>query len=99
MQNTAGFMNRFIDVPQAVSLLNQERTQQPAVRFAGEGEPDGVLRRQDDAEHALERAERDAGGRALQPLDGDHAGDGVGTDVDSVRLHGDGQLLAAIHVK
>ena len=26
MQNTAGFMNRFIDVPQAVSLLNQERT-------------------------------------------------------------------------
>jgi hypothetical protein len=26
MQNAAGFMNRFIDVPQAVSLLNQERT-------------------------------------------------------------------------
>jgi hypothetical protein len=26
MQNSAGFMNRFIDVPQAVSLLNQERT-------------------------------------------------------------------------
>jgi len=26
LQNTAGFMNRFIDVPQAVSLLNQERT-------------------------------------------------------------------------
>jgi hypothetical protein len=26
MQNVAGFMNRFIDVPQAVSLLNQERT-------------------------------------------------------------------------
>ncbi len=25
MQNAAGFMNRFIDVPQAVSLLNQER--------------------------------------------------------------------------
>ena len=26
MQNTAGFMNRFIDLPQTVSLLNQERT-------------------------------------------------------------------------
>ena len=26
MQNAAGFQNRFIDVPQAVSLLNQERT-------------------------------------------------------------------------
>ena len=26
MQNAAGFMNRFIDVPQTVSLLNQERT-------------------------------------------------------------------------
>jgi hypothetical protein len=26
MQNAAGFMNRFIDVPQAISLLNQERT-------------------------------------------------------------------------
>jgi hypothetical protein len=26
MQNAAGFMNRFIDLPQAVSLLNQERT-------------------------------------------------------------------------
>ena len=26
LQNTAGFLNRFIDVPQAVSLLNQERT-------------------------------------------------------------------------
>jgi hypothetical protein len=26
MQNAAGFMNHFIDVPQAVSLLNQERT-------------------------------------------------------------------------
>jgi hypothetical protein len=26
MQNVAGFMNRFIDLPQAVSLLNQERT-------------------------------------------------------------------------
>ncbi len=26
LQNAAGFMNRFIDVPQAVSLLNQERT-------------------------------------------------------------------------
>jgi hypothetical protein len=26
MQNAAGFMNRFIDVPQAVSLLNQERS-------------------------------------------------------------------------
>jgi hypothetical protein len=26
MQNAAGFLNRFIDVPQAVSLLNQERT-------------------------------------------------------------------------
>ena len=26
MQSAAGFMNRFIDVPQAVSLLNQERT-------------------------------------------------------------------------
>ena len=62
MQNTAGFMNRFIDVPQAVSLLNQERTQQPAVRFPGEGQPDGLLRRQDDAQHALERAERDPGG-------------------------------------
>src|SRR5690242_18883543 len=26
MQNAAGFGNRFIDVPQTVSLLNQERT-------------------------------------------------------------------------
>jgi hypothetical protein len=26
LQNTAGFMNRFIDLPQTVSLLNQERT-------------------------------------------------------------------------
>jgi hypothetical protein len=26
MQNTAGFMNRFIDQPQTVSLLNQERS-------------------------------------------------------------------------
>ncbi len=26
MQNTAGFMNRFLDLPQTVSLLNQERT-------------------------------------------------------------------------
>jgi len=26
MQNAAGFMNRFLDVPQTVSLLNQERT-------------------------------------------------------------------------
>jgi hypothetical protein len=26
MQNAAGFMNRFIDLPQVVSLINQERT-------------------------------------------------------------------------
>ena len=38
-------MNRFIDLPQTVSLLNQERTQQQAVRFAGGGEPDRLLRR------------------------------------------------------
>ena len=26
LQNAAGFMNRFLDLPQTVSLLNQERT-------------------------------------------------------------------------
>ncbi|MCL5743743.1 MAG: hypothetical protein M1541_07425, partial [Acidobacteria bacterium] len=26
MQSTAGFMNRFIDLPQTVSLINQERS-------------------------------------------------------------------------
>ena len=89
-------MNRFIDLPQTVSLLNQERTQQPAVRFAG-ARP---ARRRITTTRRMpslpaQRAERDAGGARFQPLAGDHAGDGVRTDVRAVRLHGDRQLLPA----
>ena len=39
MQNIAGSTNRFIDVPQTVSLINQERTNNQAVRLAGEASP------------------------------------------------------------
>ena len=95
MQNMAGMMNRFIDLPEAVSLLNQERTQQQAVRLAGGGEPDRLLRRQDAAEPALVGAERDAGGPRAEPVDVHVAGDGRGADGAAVRLRGDRQLLAA----
>ena len=65
MQNAAGFMNRFIDVPQTVSLLNQERTNNRLYVSLVKASPDRLLRRQDDAQHAFERAERDAGGARL----------------------------------
>ena len=86
-------MNRFIDVPQTVSLINQERTNNRLyVRWC---KPSPTAYYDDKTMPSLPASvsERNAGGPRLQPRDGDHAGNGVGTDRDAVRLHGDRQLL------
>ena len=60
MQSAAGLMNRFIDLPQTVSLINQERGNNKLYVSLVEARPDGLLRRQDAAQPARLGAERDA---------------------------------------
>ncbi len=45
MQNIAGVVNRYIDLPETVSLINQERTNNKSVCLAGGIEPHGILGR------------------------------------------------------
>ena len=96
MQNMAGSVNRYIDVPQTVSLLQSGADQQSAVRFDWWT----ALRRSITTIRRCRACRRSVlnvmqAGRGVKPGDGDHAGNGDRADVDSVRLHGDGQLFAA----
>ena len=45
MQNMASLMNRFLDLPETVSLLNQERTNNKLYVSLVNASPDGLLRR------------------------------------------------------
>ena len=97
MQSMAAYMNRFMDLPQTVSLINQERSNNKLYVSAA-AQPDRLLRRQDAAQPAGLRAERDAGRPRLQPRC--HlAGDRLRTDGDAVRLRDQRQLRAENHRK
>ena len=59
-------MNRYMDLPETVSLINQERSNNKLYVSLLEATPDGLLRRQDHAQPAGVGAERHAG-RAARP--------------------------------
>ena len=90
-------MNRYIDLPETVSLINQERSNNKLYVSLVESSPDGLLRRQDAAQPAVFGAERDAGRAHGAQSAGDLAGERLRADVAAVRLRGERQLLAAHH--
>ena len=61
MQSMAGRMNHYIDLPQTVSLINQERSNNKLYVSLPGTEPHRLLRRQDAAQPACFGSERDAG--------------------------------------
>ena len=65
--------NRYMDVPQTVSLLNQERTNNRLYVSLVDRQSDGLLRGQDAAQPAFFGAERDAGGAHHNADDDDFA--------------------------
>ena len=97
MQSMAGMMNRYIDLPQTVSLINQERSNNKLYVSLLRIQPDGLLRRQDDAQPAGFGAERDAGRTRRRTARGHLAGERRRTDGHPVRLRDQRQLLAEDH--
>ena len=95
MQNMAGMMNRYLDLPQTVSLLNQERTNNKLYVSLVESAPTAYYDDKTLPSLPCLGAERDAGGTGVEPVAGHLAGDGHGADGPAVRLRGDRQLLAA----
>ena len=87
MQSSAAYMNRYIDVPQIVSLRQPGTQQRQAVRVAGRAAADCVLRRQDASQPARVRVERDAGRPLGEPLVRHFGRERDRTGRDPVRLH------------
>ncbi len=69
--------------------------QQQTLRVAGAGQPHGLLRRQDAAQPALLRAQRDAGRAGGQPRADHFSGNGNRANGFAVRLRGNRELFAA----
>ncbi len=95
MQNMAGMMNRFIDLPETVSLLNQERTNNKLYVSLVESSPTAYY--DDKTLPSLPSSVLNVmqAGRARQPVPGHVSGNGHRADGAAVRLRGDRQLLAA----
>jgi hypothetical protein len=94
MQNNAGFMNRFIDVPAGGLAAQPGADKQPAVCFPGESQSHGLFRRQDDAQHAFRVLNVIQAGRASTALWSPRRRQRRSRP-RFLRLHGDGQLLPA----
>ncbi len=95
MQNMAGMMNHFLDLPQTVSLLNQERTNNKLYVSLVESSPTAYY--DDKTLPSLPSSVLNVmqAGRAPSRSLFTSPGNGHRADVAAVRLRGDGQLFAA----
>ena len=73
MQALGFASNRYMDVPQLVSLINQERSNNKLYVSLVANQPDRLLRRQNAAESAVVHTECDAGGPHCRAIGDDFA--------------------------
>jgi hypothetical protein len=95
MQNMAGSANRYLDLPQIVSLFNQERSNNKLYVSLVESTPTAYY--DDKTLPSLPSSVLNVMqvGESVEPVAGDLAGNGHRADGAALRLHGDRQLLAA----
>ena len=93
MQHAAAAGNRYMDIPETVSLLNQERETNQLYVSLVEGTADVLLRRQDAAGAAVLSVERSADAADGQPHAGGIAGERRGAALGPVRSSGERKLF------